>query len=248
MKLSVVMPVYNEAPTLREAVRRLLAAPVGLDLELVAVDDGSTDGSGPLLDGIAAAEPRVRVLRHARNGGKAEAVRTALANLTGDVVAILDADLEYDPGDYAALLAPLLDGRADAVFGSRFLGGPHRVLYFWHRLGNSVLTLAANVLYDVNLTDMETGAKAFTRAVADRLDLRERGFGLEPEMTAKICRMGGRLYEVPVSYRGRTYAEGKKVTWWDGVLALVVLLKWRLRGVPALRRDAGAVGTPGGPA
>jgi glycosyltransferase involved in cell wall biosynthesis len=237
MKLSVLMPVYNEAPTLREAVRRVVSAPVATEIELVAVDDASTDGSGAILDGLAAADPRLRVVRHDRNRGKAGAIRTALGLATGDLVLIQDADLEYDPCDYPALLAPLLEGKADAVFGSRFLGAPHRVLYFWHWVGNRFLTLLTNVLYDVILTDMETGYKAFTREVAARLDLRSGGFGLEPEITAKVCRMGCRLYEVPVSYSGRTYEEGKKITWRDGIAALRVLLAWRLRSVPLLPRQ-----------
>ncbi len=237
MKLSVVMPVYNEAPTLREIVRRVLEAPIGPDLacELVAVDDASTDGSGATLDELAAADPRLRAIHHDRNGGKAGAVRTGLAQASGDIVLIQDADLEYDPRDYPALLAPLLEGKADVVFGSRFLGAPHRVLYFWHWLGNRFLTLVANALYDVTLTDMETGYKVFTREVAGRLDLRERGFALEPEITAKVCRMGCRLFEVPVSYNGRTYLEGKKITWRDGLTALRALLSWRFRRIPPLR-------------
>ena len=236
MKLSVLLPVYNEAPTLREIVRRVLEAPIGLERELLAVDDASTDGSGAILDGLAAAEPRLRVLRHERNRGKAGAIRTALAHAAGDLVIIQDADLEYDPRDYPALLAPLLDGKADAVFGSRFLGAPHRVLFFWHWIGNRFLTLVTDVLYDVNLTDMETGYKAFTREVASRLDLRERGFALEPEIAAKVCRMGCRLFEVPVTYCGRTYAEGKKITWRDGLTALRALLTWRVRHIPPLRQ------------
>ena len=159
MKLSVLMPVYNEAPTLREAVRRVVSAPVATEIELVAVDDASTDGSGAIPDGLAAADPRLRVVRHDRNRGKAGAIRTALGLATGDLVLIQDADLEYDPHDYPALLAPLLEGKADAVFGSRFLGAPHRVFYFWHWVGNRFLTLLTNVLYDVILTDMETATR-----------------------------------------------------------------------------------------
>jgi glycosyltransferase involved in cell wall biosynthesis len=236
MKLSVLMPVYNESRTIREIVRRVLAAPVPLDLELIAVDDASRDGSGAVLDALAAADPRVRVVHHEANRGKTGAVRSALERATGDLFVIQDSDLEYNPRDYPVLLAPLIEGTADAVFGSRFLGAPHRVLFFWHWLGNRAITLLADVLYDVILTDIETCYKAFTREVADRLDLRERGFGLEPEMTAKMCRMGCRIFEVPVSYNGRTYAEGKKITWRDGLTAIRVLLTWRFRGVPPLRR------------
>jgi len=236
MKLTVILPVFNEAPTLREIVRRVLEAPLAMERELVAVDDASTDGGGAILDALAAADPRLRVVRHACNEGKAGAVRTGLAHATGDYVLIQDADLEYDPRDYPVLLAPLVEGKADAVFGSRFLGAPHRVLYFWHWIGNRFLTLVTDMLYDVNLTDMETGYKAFTREVASRLDLRERGFALEPEIAAKVCRMGCRLFEVPVSYSGRTYAEGKKITWRDGLTALRVLLAWRVRAVPPLLR------------
>jgi glycosyltransferase involved in cell wall biosynthesis len=236
MKLSILMPVYNESRTLREIVRRVLAAPVDLERELIAVDDASKDGSDRILAGLAAADPRIRVFRHETNRGKTGAIRTALAQATGDLVLIQDSDLEYDPRDYPALLTPLIEDKADVVFGSRFLGAPHRVLYFWHWLGNKGLTLLTNALYDVILTDMETCYKAFTREVATRLDLRERGFGLEPEMTAKMCRMGCRIFEVPVSYDGRTYEEGKKITWRDGVTAVRVLLKWRFLRMPALPR------------
>jgi glycosyltransferase involved in cell wall biosynthesis len=249
MKLSVLMPVYNEAPTLREAVRRVLGAPVTTGIELVAVDDASTDGSGAILDALAADDPRIRAVHHDRNRGKAGAIRTALGLVSGDLVLIQDADLEYDPRDYPALLAPLLEGKADAVFGSRFLGAPHRVLYFWHWLGNRFLTFVTNILYDVILTDMETGYKGFTREVAARLDLRASGFGLEPEITAKICRMGCRLFEVSISYNGRTYEEGKKITWRDGITALRVLLAWRFRSVPPLprQRPGGGGGGPHDP-
>jgi glycosyltransferase involved in cell wall biosynthesis len=236
MKLSILMPVYNESRTLREIVRQVMAAPIALDLELVAVDDASTDGSDRMLAELASADPRIRVFRHESNQGKTAAIRTALSHLSGNLVLIQDSDLEYDPRDYPVLLAPLIGGKADAVFGSRFLGAPHRVLYFWHWVGNRFLTFVTDILYDVILTDMETCYKAFTREVAMRLDLRERGFGLEPEMTAKMCRMRCRIFEVPVSYNGRTYEEGKKITWRDGLKALRILITWRFRHVPPLRQ------------
>lgn len=239
--LAVLVPVFNEAPTVGRAVERLLAASERLPLRtrVIAVDDGSTDGSGSLLDTIASSEPRLTALRHLSNRGKGAALRTALAAAgDADIVLIHDADLEYDPDDHGAVLAPILDGRADAVIGSRFRGGTaHRVLYYWHSVANRLITAFSNALTNLNLSDIECCTKAFTRVVAERLHLTEEGFGVEPEIVAKLARMrlpdpgrgerSARVYEVPVSYAGRTYAEGKKIGFADGVRALWCIVKYR---------------------
>ncbi len=220
MKLSVVIPVYNERDTVEEIVRRVRAAPIDLEREIILVNDASTDGTLDKLQ-VLAREPGVVVLQHARNKGKGAALRTGFAAATGDVVLVQDADLEYDPAEYPRLLRPILDGKADVVFGSRFVGGEsHRVLYFWHAVGNRLLTLLSNALTNLNLTDMEVCYKAFRRDVLTRITIEEDRFGFEPEITAKVARLGVRVYEVGVSYSGRTYAEGKKITWRDGVAAL----------------------------
>jgi glycosyltransferase involved in cell wall biosynthesis len=220
--LSVVVPVFNEAGTIREILARVRAAPV--EKEIVVVDDGSTDGTRALLEGVGDAD--VRVLLHPTNRGKGAALRTGFAAARGDVVVVQDADLEYDPAEYPRLLAPILDGRADAVFGSRFLSGPHRVLYHRHRLGNTVLTAFSNLATNLDLTDMETCYKAVRREVLQGIDLVEERFGFEPEITAKLARAGARIYEVPVSYSGRTYEEGKKIGWKDGVRAMWCIWKY----------------------
>ena len=211
-KLSVLMPVYNEVRTLRTIVERVLNAPVDIEIELVIVDDGSTDGGRELIAELAATDPRIKYLFHEKNQGKAGAIRTAIAAMTGDLALIQDADLEYNPADYPALLRPMQDGLADAVFGSRFLSGQYRrVLYFWHTLGNRLLTTLCNVLNDVNLTDMETGYKLVRADILRSIPLTANGFALEPELTTKLAMWDLRLYEVPISYQGRTYAEGKKI-------------------------------------
>jgi len=229
MRLSVVMPVYNERATVEEIARRVLAVDLPLERELIIVDDGSTDGTRDVLDrlGETLGDERVRVIKHDRNRGKGAAVRTAIAATTGEFVIIQDADLEYDPKDYVPMLEPLLDGRADVVFGSRFLGGPHRVLYFWHYVGNKLITFLANAMYNINLTDMETCYKAFRGDIVRELTLRSNRFGIEPELTAKVCRLKLRIYEVPISYSGRSYEEGKKITWRDGLKAIGTILRFR---------------------
>lgn len=223
--LSVLIPVYNERATVLELLSRVEAVPLPLAKEIILVDDGSTDGTREVLAGLG---DRATVLRHERNRGKGAALRTALARAKGDLVIIQDADLEYDPADYPLMLKPLLDGRADAVYGSRFLGGPHRVLFFWHYFANRLFTLLTNVLYDINLTDMGTCYKAFLSGAIKALPLRSEGFGIEAEITAKVCKRALRIYEVPISYSGRTYDEGKKITWRDGFSYLWCLLRYRV--------------------
>jgi len=225
MKLSVVMPIYNEQATLRQAVERVLS--VGLEIELICVDDGSSDGSREILQDLEKRWPQIRTLLQPRNAGKGAALRRGIQEATGDYVIIQDADLEYDPRDYHQLLGPLEAGQADVVYGSRFLGGaPHRVLYFWHSVGNRILTLLSNMLTNLNLTDMEACYKVFRREIIQAIRLDEDGFGFEPEVTVKIAKRNLRVYEVGISYWGRTYAEGKKIRWQDGLHALWCLLKY----------------------
>ncbi|HXY51020.1 MAG TPA: glycosyltransferase family 2 protein [Terriglobales bacterium] len=228
MRISVVMPVYNERATLPTVVERVLSVP--LDVELICVDDGSTDGSRELLAELVANHPRMRVLLQPRNTGKGAALRKGIREARGDFVLIQDADLEYDPADYPALLGPLTEGKADVVYGSRFMGsGPHRVLYFWHSLGNWLLTLTSNMLTDLNLTDMETCYKAFRRDVIQAIPLEENRFGFEPEVTVKVAKRNLRVYEVGISYAGRTYEEGKKIGWKDAFRALWCLVKYSVK-------------------
>lgn len=232
MRLSVLMPVYNEKATLGDILERVLAAPLPpevAELEIVAVDDGSTDGSGAVLAQAAAIEPRIRVFRHERNRGKGAAIRTAIREARGDVAVFQDADLEYDPADYARLLKPILEQGADAVYGSRFAASEYRrILFFWHSLGNRLLTGLSNVLNDFNLTDMETGAKAFRMSALKTLPLRSDRFGIEPEITAKIAKRRLSVFEVPISYAGRTYAEGKKIRPRDAWAALGTMARYWL--------------------
>lgn len=229
MKLSVVMPIFNEGNTLREVIARVLAVP--LDLELICVDDGSTDGSREMLAEVAASHSQVRVLLQPKNMGKGAALRRGIQEANGDFVIIQDADLEYDPDEYPILLEPLLQGKADVVYGSRFLGGgPHRVLYFWHFVANWTLTFISNCLTNINLSDMETCYKVFRREVIQSIPIEEDRFGFEPEITVKVAKRHLRIYEVGISYWGRTYEEGKKIGWKDGVRALWCLLKYSLKG------------------
>jgi glycosyltransferase involved in cell wall biosynthesis len=233
MKLSVVMPVYNEQPTLREVIARVLAVPTDqnqIDLELICVDDCSRDGSREILADLAASHPQIRVFLQPKNAGKGAALRLGIQQATGDFVLIQDADLEYDPGDYPALLGPLVQGKADVVYGSRFLGsGPHRVLYYWHSVGNWLLTILSNALTNMNMSDMETCYKVFRREILQAIPIEENRFGFEPEITVKIAKRGLRVYEVGISYWGRTYEEGKKIGWKDGFRALWCLLKYTLK-------------------
>ena len=227
MQLSVVIPCYNEAATIRDLVAAVeAAAPAGK--EIIVVDDCSTDGTRELLRSEIEGT-RAVVVYHDVNRGKGAALRTGFARATGDIVIIQDADLEYDPNEYGLVIGPIVEGKADAVYGSRFMGHrPHRVLYFWHRVGNGLLTLLSNMFTNLNLTDMETCYKAFRREVIQSIHLEEDRFGFEPEVTAKLARGGFRIYEVGIAYYGRTYAEGKKIGWRDGVRAIVCILKYNL--------------------
>ncbi|HEV8103111.1 MAG TPA: glycosyltransferase family 2 protein [Gaiellaceae bacterium] len=225
MTISFLIPVYNEAPTIEELVSRVSALP--FEKELIVIDDGSTDGTSETIDRIAAGRADIRVIRQA-NRGKGAAVRAGIPYLTGEITVIQDADLEYDPAEVPALIEPIERGHADVVYGSRLSGGkPQRAYLFWHLAGNRFLSLITGLLYNTTLTDMETGYKAFRTDVLTSLDLRESGFGIEPEITAKICKRRLRIYELPISYYGRTYSEGKKITWRDGVKALWVLFRIR---------------------
>ncbi len=228
LRLSVLVPVYNERDTVREIVARVRSVPV--QMEVICVDDCSTDGTPDVLAAMHEEGLVDRVVRHEVNRGKGAAIRTALGASTGNVVIVQDADLEYDPGDWPALLAPIVDGFADAVFGSRFLGGAHRVLFFWHSVGNKLLTTFSNMLTNLNLTDMETCYKAIRGDLARSLlpQLTADRFGFEPEITARLARANARIYEVPISYSGRTYAEGKKINWRDGVAAFWHVLRFNL--------------------
>ena len=240
MKLSVVMPVYNERGTLQEVVQRVLAVP--LDVELICVDDGSNDGSREILEELRQQFPQIRVLLQPQNMGKGAALRRGIQEASGEYVIVQDADLEYDPAEYPVLLGPLEQGKADVVFGSRFLGGgPHRVLYFWHSVGNRLLTLMSNVCTDMNLSDMETCYKVFRREILQAIPIEEDRFGFEPEITVKIAKRRLRVYEVGISYWGRTYEEGKKIGWKDGVRAVYCLVKYSLKEPVAAAQAASLV-------
>ena len=225
MKVSVVIPVYNEIDTIEEILARV--DKVAIEKEIIVIDDLSIDGTRERLKEIVADKENVKVIYHNRNKGKGAALRTGFESVTGDIVIIQDADLEYDPNEYPKLLEPISDGRADVVYGSRFIGGPHRVLFFWHYVGNKLLTLISNALTNLNLTDMETCYKVFKSQILRDINLKSNRFGFEPEFTAKVSKMRLRIYEVPISYSGRTYSEGKKITWKDGIVALCLIFWYR---------------------
>lgn len=224
MFLSVLIPAFNEVTFLPEVIRRVEATPY--DKEIIVIDDGSTDDTKEFLRGLKG--EHMKITRHEQNRGKGAAIRTGLTMAKGDVIIIQDADLEYDPKDYPVLLQPIIEGKADVVYGSRFLGGPHRVLFFWHSVGNSFITLISNMFTDLNLTDMETGYKVFRKEVFKDIRIESNRFGFEPEITAKVAKKHFKIYEVPISYYGRGYQEGKKITWKDGVKALFVVMKYNV--------------------
>jgi glycosyltransferase involved in cell wall biosynthesis len=226
MKLSVVIPVFNEKATILEILRRVRAVSLPLEKEIIVVDDFSGDGTRELLRDLDYAG--VTVIFQPKNMGKGAALRAGFSKASGEIVLVQDADLEYDPAEYPALLAPILDGRADAVYGSRFLGGVHRVLFFWHSVGNKFLTTLANMITNLNLTDMETCYKVVKKDVVDKIRLKSNRFGIEPEITIKLAKRGCRIYEVPISYSGRDYREGKKINWKDGLAALFHIIRFKL--------------------
>ena len=226
MKLSIVIPVYNERQTIGELLRRVRAVRLNLKKEIIIVDDCSRDGTREWLRRYR--RPQVRIVLNDSKQGKGAALRTGFARATGDIVLVQDADLEYDPREYPSLLQPILDGRADVVYGSRFQGGAHRVLFFWHYVGNKILTTFCNMMSNLNLTDMETCYKVFKKSVLNKITLKSRRFGFEPEVTIKLARLRCRIYEVPISYSGRDYSEGKKIGWKDGVAAVIHILRYSL--------------------
>ncbi len=224
MKLSIVIPVYNEKETIHQILDKVRSQEI--EKEIIIVDDYSTDGTRDILRKLT--YPEVKVFLHEVNRGKGAALRTGFKEATGDIVIIQDADLEYDPNEYKKLIQPIVDNLADVVYGARFLGGPHRVLYFWHYCGNKFLTLLTNILFNINLNDMETCYKVFRKEALAGVEIVSNRFGFEPEITAKMVKSGQRIYEIPISYFGRTYEEGKKITWKDGIVALWTLLRFRL--------------------
>ena len=233
MKLSIIIPVFNEVNTIANIIQKVQSA--DYDKEIIVVDDASTDGTKDVLQKLSQ-QPKIKIFYHEKNRGKGAAIRTAIKNITGNITIIQDADLEYDPVDYTILLKPILDGRADVVYGSRFQGGPHRVLFFWHYLGNKFLTLFSNMMTNLNLTDMETGYKAFKSNVIKNISLSSDRFGFEPEVTAKIAHNNNyKIYEVPISYSGRDYSEGKKIGWKDGVAAIYFILKYNIQAKLKIR-------------
>lgn len=242
LSLSVIVPVFNEQDTIEELLRQVQAAPAKIH-EIIIVDDYSTDGTRGILDTIVAANPQLKLYLHDHNQGKGAALRTGIGKASGDVVIIQDADLEYDPREYPVLLQPIADGKADVVFGSRFMGGgPHRVVFFWHMVANRMLTLLSNIFTNINLTDMETCYKMFRREVIQAIPIEENRFGFEPEITAKVSQMGCRIYEVGISYSGRTYEEGKKIGLKDGFRALYSILKYNIFRRPAKQRGVPTTG------
>ena len=225
MKLSVIIPVFNEKKTIEEIIRRVQAAEVGLEKEIIVVDDASEDGTRQILENLN--HPNVKICFHSKNQGKGAALRTGFSKAKGDIILIQDADLEYDPKDYPVLLESILNGRADVVYGSRFLGGPHRVFFFWHYVGNKLLTTLSNMFSNLNLSDMETCYKVFKKELLNRITLKSKRFGIEPEITIKFAKLKCKIYEVPISYSGRDYSEGKKIGWKDGVAAIFHVIRFK---------------------
>jgi len=223
VKLSVIIPVYNERETIEEIIHRVQKVNVGLEKEIIVVDDGSQDGTSQILKSLKF--PNLKICHHSKNMGKGAALQSGFSKAEGDIILIQDADLEYNPQDYPKLLEAILDGRADVVYGSRFIGGPHRVLFFWHYVGNKILTTLSNMLSNLNLSDMETCYKVFKKEILERIRLKSKRFGFEPEFTIKVAKMNCRIYEVPISYSGRDYSEGKKINWKDGVAAIFHLIR-----------------------
>ena len=225
MKLSVIIPVFNEKKTIEEIIRRVQAAEVGLEKEIIVVDDASEDGTRQILENLN--HPNVKICFHSKNQGKGAALRTGFSKVKGDIILIQDADLEYDPKDYPVLLESILNGRADVVYGSRFLGGPHRVFFFWHYVGNKLLTTLSNMFSNLNLSDSETCYKVFKKELLNRITLKSKRFGIEPEITIKFAKLKCKIYEVPISYSGRDYSEGKKIGWKDGVAAIFHVIRFK---------------------
>ncbi len=225
MKLSIIIPVFNEKNTIEEIVHRVQEVEVGLEKEIIIVDDASSDGTRQILENLE--HPNLKVRLHSKNQGKGAALQTGFSIAEGDIILIQDADLEYDPRDYSKLLEPLLDGRADVVYGSRFLGGPHRVLFFWHYVGNKLLTTLSNMFSNLNLTDMETCYKVFKREFLNKITIKSKRFGFEPEITIKFSKLKCKIFEVPISYSGRDYSEGKKIGWKDGVAAILHIIRFK---------------------
>jgi len=224
LKLSVVIPVYNESNTIREIIKRVQE--VNLEKEIIVVDDYSTDGTREILKEVRG--DTLKILFHDKNQGKGATLKTGFQEVTGDIVIIQDADLEYNPQEYHVLIRPILEGKADAVYGSRFLGGPHRVLFFWHSVGNKILTTLSNIFTNLNLTDMETCYKVFKASLLKKMEIRSKRFGFEPEITAKLAKLKCRIYEVPISYSGRDYSEGKKINWKDGMAAFFWIIRYNV--------------------
>jgi glycosyltransferase involved in cell wall biosynthesis len=225
MKISIIIPVFNEKKSIEEIIKRVQAVDVGLEKEIIIVDDCSQDGTRQILEKLN--YPNMKLFFHSKNKGKGAALQTGFSKAEGDIILIQDADLEYDPKEYHKLLLPILDGRADVVYGSRFLGGPHRVLFFWHYVGNKILTMLSNMTSNLNLTDMETCYKVFKKEILNKIKIKSKRFGFEPEVTIKFAKLKCRIYEVPISYSGRDYSEGKKIGWKDGIAAIFHIIRYK---------------------